>query len=132
MASTRLAATGHQCRGHKINYNYVHDSIGFGGMARNGRRPTMRGAFTWMTPAAVARSRQHRGALTARQRHDPQGRNNRIENNILIEGGLQQIELRGWEAKYSYWQSLLPTMDKRYQETKDHPAWKAIGLCTTA
>ncbi len=30
------------------------------------------------------------------------------------------------EAKYSYWQSLLPTMDKRYQETKDHPAWKAI------
>ncbi len=56
------------------------------------------------------------------------GQYNRVENNIFVDGGEQQIELRGWESKYSYWRSLLPAMEKRYALVKDEAAWKEFNL----
>lgn len=114
-------------RGHRIRYNFIHDSLGFGWDGSKWSSPY----YSWgiylddacssceVTGNIVVRC--PRGSLMIHS-----GRNNRVENNIFVDGGKQQIELRGWEFKYSYWQSVLTTMDKRYQETKDNAAWKEI------
>jgi hypothetical protein len=56
--------------------------------------------------------------------HLHNGRDNLIENNIFVDGKLQQVEYNGWNDKHSYWQSHLPTMIEGYESVKDQPAWK--------
>lgn len=114
-------------RGHRIRYNFIHDSIGFGWDGTKWASPY----YAWgIYLDDACSSCEVVGNIVARCPRASimihSGQNNRIENNIFVDGGKQQIELRGWEAKYTYWQSLLSTMDKRYAETKDNAAWKEI------
>ncbi len=114
-------------RGTRIRYNFIQDSLGFGWDGKQWASPY----YAWgiylddacssceVVGNIVARC--PRGGLMVHG-----GRNNRIENNIFVDGGLQQIELRGWDTKNSYWQSQLSTKDQRYQEVKDNAAWKEI------
>ena len=114
-------------RGTVIRYNYFHDIIGFGN--ENGR---------WVSPHycwgvylddntggvdvignIVARC--IRGLV-----HLHNGRDNLIENNILIDGTLQQVEYNGWTKDHPYWTSHLPTMIQGYDSVKDQPAWKQM------
>lgn len=114
-------------RGHRIRHNFIHDSVGFGWDGKKWASPY----YAWgiylddaCSSCEVVGNIVVRCSRAGIMVHS--GRNNRIENNIFVDGGEQQIELRGWEAKYSYWQSLLSTMDKRYQEVKDQPGWKEM------
>jgi len=112
-------------RGTVIRYNYFHDIIGFG--MENGK---------WVSPHycwgvylddntggvdvignIVARC--IRGLI-----HLHNGRDNLMENNILIDGSLQQVEYNGWTNKHSYWISHLPTMIEGYESVINQPAWK--------
>jgi len=114
-------------RGTVIRYNYFHDIIGFGN--ENGR---------WVSPHycwgvylddntggvdvignIVARC--VRGLI-----HLHNGRDNRMENNILIDGTLQQVEYNGWTRDHPYWTSHLPTMVEGWESVKDQPAWKQM------
>jgi hypothetical protein len=114
-------------RGTVIRHNYFHDIIGFGN--ENGR---------WVSPHycwgvylddntggvdvignIVARC--VRGLV-----HLHNGRDNLIENNILIDGTLQQVEYNGWTRDHPYWSSHLPTMIEGWESVKDQPAWKQM------
>jgi len=114
-------------RGTIIRYNYFHDILGYG--QENGR---------WISPHyawgvylddntggvdvignIVARC--IRGLI-----HLHNGRDNLIENNVFIDGKLQQVEYNGWNNAHSYWQSHMQTMVEGYESVKDQPAWKEM------
>jgi hypothetical protein len=114
-------------RGTVVRYNWFHDILGYG--QENGR---------WVSPHycwgiylddntggvdvignVVARC--VRGPI-----HLHNGRDNLVENNIFIEGTLQQIECNGWTQTHRYWTSHLPTMIKGYESVRDQPAWKSM------
>jgi len=112
-------------RGTVIRYNYFHDILGYG--KEDGK---------WVSPHyawgiylddntggvdvignIVARC--VRGLI-----HLHNGRDNLIENNIFVDGKLQQIEYNGWNEKSSAWDSHVGTMIEGYESVKDQPAWK--------
>lgn len=114
-------------RGTVIRHNYFHDILGYG--QEDGK---------WVSPHyawgvylddntggvdvignIVARC--VRGLV-----HFHNARDNRIENNILVGGKLQQIEANGWTSASRNWQEHLPTMIKGYESVAGQPAWKAM------
>ena len=114
-------------RGTVIRYNYMHDSIGFG--QENGKWFSPH--FSWgvylddntggvdVTGNIVARA--YRGLI-----HLHNGRDNRIENNIFIDGRMQQAEFSGWTNTSRMWLDHFPTMVKGYEMVKDQPAWQKM------
>ncbi len=120
-------------RGTKIRYNYMHDSLGYG--FENGHWVSPH--YSWgiylddntggvdVIGNIVARA--YRGLI-----HLHNGRDNLIENNIFVDGKLQQAEFNGWTSKHSYWTSHLPTMIVGYNSVKDQPAWKNMRNMGTA
>lgn len=114
-------------RGNVIRYNLIHDSLGFGWDGKKWTSPY----YAWgIYLDDACSSCEVFGNIVARCSRAcvmiHSGRNNRVVNNIFVDGGKQQIELRGWQAKQKYWQSLQSTMEKRYLEAKDSPAWQAM------
>lgn len=114
-------------RGTVIRYNYFHDILGYG--QEDGR---------WISPHyawgvylddntggvdvignIVARC--VRGLI-----HLHNGRDNLIENNVFIDGKLQQMECNGWTENSRPWRDHLPTMIQGYESVKDQPAWKSM------
>ncbi len=112
-------------RGTVIRYNYFHDILGYGQEGGKWVSPH----YAWgiylddnaggidVIGNIVARS--VRGLI-----HLHNGRDNLIENNILVDGKLQQIECNGWTATHSYWTSHLPSMIKGYESVAHQPAWR--------
>jgi len=111
-------------RGTVIRYNYFHDIIGFGN--EGGR---------WVSPHYCwgvylddnAGGVDVIGNIVARcirgLVHLHNGRDCLIENNVLVDGGLQQVEYNGWTASHSYWKNHLPTMIRGYESVIAQPAW---------
>jgi hypothetical protein len=112
-------------RGTVIRYNYFHDILGYG--QEDGK---------WVSPHYAwgvylddnAGGIDVIGNILARcirgLVHLHNGRDNLIENNVLINGRLQQVEYNGWTNKHPYWQSHLGTMVEGYESVKDQSAWK--------
>lgn len=112
-------------RGSVVRYNFVHDVIGYG--YRNGK---------WLSPflawgiylddntggvdviGNIVADAPRAGIFL----HN--GRDNHIENNILVDNGLQQLELHGWTKDSVYWRRHLPTMIKGYEMVANEPAWR--------
>jgi hypothetical protein len=65
--------------------------------------------------------RAYRGLI-----HLHNGRDNLVENNIFVDGKLQQAEFNGWTTTARYWTTHLPTMIAGYNSVKDQPAWKKM------
>ncbi len=115
-------------RGTKVRYNYFHDILGYGKDA-SGRWESPH--FAWgvylddnsggvdVIGNVVARC--PRASI-----HLHNGRDNLIENNIFVDGTLQQVEYNGWTTSSGMWKEHLPTMIKGYESVKDQPAWKAM------
>lgn len=114
-------------RGTVIRHNYFHDILGYG--QENGR---------WVSPHYAwgvylddntggvdvignIVTRAVRGLV-----HLHNGRDNLVENNIFVDGKLQQIECNGWTESHSYWASHLPTMIQGYESVKEQPAWQKM------
>ena len=112
-------------RGTVLRYNYMHDSLGFG--FENGRWVTPH--YSWgiylddntggVDVIGNIVVRAYRGLI-----HLHNGRDNLIENNIFVDGKLQQAEFNGWTDQHRYWKTHLPTMIAGYNSVKDQPAWK--------
>ena len=114
-------------RGTVIRYNFFHDILGYGQEKGKWISPH----YCWgvylddntggvdVVGNVVARC--VRGPV-----HLHNGRDNLIENNILIDGTLQQFECNGWNDKHSYWTSHLPSMIKGYESVAGQPAWKKM------
>jgi len=115
-------------RGSVIRYNYIHDMLGYGHDAKGVWHSPY---FAWgiylddntggvdVIGNIVARC--SRACL-----HLHNGRDNVIDNNIFLEGRLQQIEYSGWTEHSQMWLTHLPTMIKGYDSVADQPAWQAM------
>lgn len=114
-------------RGTVIRYNYLHDMLGYGMEKGKWVSPF----FAWgvylddntggvdVIGNIVARC--SRAGI-----HLHNGRDNLVENNVFVEGKLQQIEFNGWTDTHRYWVNHLPTMIKGYEMVCDQPAWKSL------
>ncbi len=108
-------------RGTVIRYNYIHDVFGFG--KHEGRWTTPHycwGIYLDDNSAEVhvvgnVVVRALRGLL-----HFHCARDNLVENNIFVDGQLQQIEMNGWND-YS---KFLDQMGPAYEAHINLPAWK--------
>jgi len=116
-------------RGSVIRYNYIHDVFGFG-KAQHHTGPWITPHYCWgvylddnSAEVKVYGNivvRALRGLL-----HFHCARDNQVENNIFVDGMLQQIEMNGWND-YSKW---LERMAPAYEKYSKLPAWqKYTGL----
>ena len=115
-------------RGSVIRYNYIHDMLGYG---HDDKGVWHSPHFAWgiylddntggvdVIGNIVARC--SRACL-----HLHNGRDNWIDNNVFIEGRLQQIEYSGWTEHSQMWLTHLPTMIKGYDSVADQPAWQGM------
>ncbi|MDD4870444.1 MAG: right-handed parallel beta-helix repeat-containing protein [Kiritimatiellae bacterium] len=111
-------------RGTMIRYNYFHDMLGYGQEKGQWVSPF----FAWgvylddnsggvdVIGNIVARC--SRACI-----HLHNGRDTVVENNIFIDGNLQQIEFSGWTDTHKYWTNHLPSMIKGYEMVCNQLAW---------
>jgi len=114
-------------RGSVIRHNFFHDILGYG---REGEK--------WVSPHFAwgvylddnAGGVDVIGNIVARCSraglHLHNGRDNRIENNVFIDCGPQQIEYSGWTGGHKFWTSHFPTMVKGYESVAGQPAWQSM------
>jgi parallel beta-helix repeat protein len=114
-------------RGSVIRHNFFHDSLGYGREGEKWVSPH----FAWgvylddntggvdVIGNIVARC--SRAGL-----HLHNGRDTRIENNIFVDCGPQQIECSGWTADHPFWLSQVDAMVKGYESVAAEPAWAAM------
>jgi parallel beta-helix repeat protein len=114
-------------RGSCIRHNFFHDILGYG---REGQQ--------WVSPHFAwgvylddnAGGVDVIGNIVARCSraglHLHNGRDNRIENNIFIDCGPQQIEYSGWTKDNTFWTNHFPTMVKGYESVAGEPAWQSM------
>ena len=117
-------------RGSVIRYNYIHDMVSYG-HDEKAQAPRCPPEFAWgiylddntggvdVIGNIVARC--SRASI-----HLHNGRDNFIDNNLFIEGGLSQIEYSGWTRSNRMWLTHLPTMIKGYESVAGQPAWKTM------
>lgn len=115
-------------RGSVIRYNYIHDMLGYG---HDDKGVWHSPYFSWgiylddntggvdVIGNIVARC--SRACI-----HLHNARDNLIDNNIFVEGRLEQIEYSGWTQTSRMWQEHLPTMNKGYDSVAGQPAWSAM------
>ncbi|MBN2476630.1 MAG: right-handed parallel beta-helix repeat-containing protein [Pirellulales bacterium] len=111
-------------RGSVIRYNYIHDVFGFG-KAQHHTGPWITPHYCWgiylddnSAEVEVYGNivvRALRGLL-----HFHCARDNLVENNIFVDGMLQQIEMNGWND-YSRW---IDRMGPNYEKYSKLPAWQ--------
>jgi parallel beta-helix repeat protein len=114
-------------RGTVIRHNFFHDILGYG---REGEK--------WVSPHFAwgvylddnAGGVDVIGNIVARCSraglHLHNGRDNRIENNVFIDCGQQQIEYNGWTGGQKFWTTHFPTMVKGYESVAGQPAWRSM------
>jgi hypothetical protein len=112
-------------RGTAIRYNFIHDVYGFG---RDSKGRWVSPYFAWgiyldddsagvdVVGNVVAR-------VTRALIHLHNARDNVMENNVLVDGGQQQVEYSGWTEKSHYWVDHSPNMIKSYESISGQPAW---------
>ena len=114
-------------RGTCVRYNYFHDSLGYG--VEKGKWVSPH--YSWgiylddntggVDVIGNIVVRAFRGPL-----HLHNGRDNLIENNIFIDGALQQVEYNGWSVTDRSWKDHLPTMVRGYESVAGQPAWRTM------
>lgn len=112
-----------------LRYNFIHDTIGFGFDQQTGRWKSPH--FTWAiyadwAPAGV----EIVGNILARAPngliHIHCGRNNRVENNILIDGQESQIFWSGWNTATGFWSTKVQEWTENYKKAIRSDAWRAV------
>jgi hypothetical protein len=116
-----------------VRHNFIHDVLGFGRDATTGRWTSP--YFAWgiyldWSPNGVRVegnlvARTPRGAIMV---HD--GRDNRLENNILVDAAQQQIECSGWTTKTRFWTDGEKRFhwSRQYDSVAGQAAWRTPGI----
>jgi hypothetical protein len=112
-----------------IRYNYIHDTIGFGYDQTSGEWKSPH--FVWaLYPDWAASGVEIVGNILVRAPreliHIHSGRRNRIENNILIDGGDGQIYWSGWTTATGFWSTMVDGWTDNYQRAVQHEAWRQL------
>ncbi len=112
-----------------IRYNYIQDTLGYGYDA---------GADAWVSPYFAAALypdwaasgvtivgnvlvRAPRACLLLHS-----GRDNLIENNILVDGGATQMYWRGWTTAEGFWSTMVDGWIRNFELAIQHPAWRDV------
>jgi len=112
-----------------IQYNFIHDTLGYGYDEHQDK---------WVSPYlttalypdwAASGIRIIGNALVRAPRsclllHS--GRDNVVENNILIGGGQSQMHWRGWTTSEGFWSTMVDGWIRNYDEAAQHDAWHEI------
>ncbi|OGV72001.1 MAG: hypothetical protein A3K19_22095 [Lentisphaerae bacterium RIFOXYB12_FULL_65_16] len=110
-----------------VRYNYIHEVIGFGREHGTWGSPT----FSWgiylddLASGATVFGNIVVGCLRGGV-HIHSGRHNRIANNILVDGTLQQIEFNGWTDAHPYWAGQVDARQKNWEERQALPEWQHL------
>jgi parallel beta-helix repeat protein len=111
-----------------IRHNFFSDSLGFG---KDSKGAWVSPHFAWGVylddntgGVDVIGNIVARCARAGLHLHN--GRDNLIENNIFIEGGLYQYEYSGWTKTHPYWTNHLPSMIKGHDSVIGQPAWQKM------
>jgi parallel beta-helix repeat protein len=114
-------------RGTVLRYNFIHDIYGFGQEKGKWVSPF----FAWgiylddnTGGVDVIGNVIARCSRSCLHLHD--GRDNLIQNNILLEGGREQVTYSGWTATNKSWTKFHDDLVKGYDSIKDQPAWKGM------
>jgi len=114
-------------RGTLVRYNFIHDMLGYGWEGGRWVSPH----FAWgiylddnAGGVDIVGNVIARAVLGLIHLHN--GRDVRVENNILVDGDRQQILYSGWTAKDSYWIDHMPSMLEGYESVAGQPAWRAM------
>lgn len=115
-------------RGSIIRYNYIHDMLGYGHDTKGVWHLPY---FSWgiylddntggVNVIGNIVARCSRASI-----HLHNARDNFIDNNIFVEGHLQQVEYSGWTETSRMWRDHLPTMIKGYDSVANQPAWQSM------
>lgn len=113
-----------------IRYNFIHDTIGYGFDSQTSR---------WVSPyftatlypdwaasgVTIVGNVLVRAPRTCLLIHS--GRDNVIENNILIDGGQSQMYWRGWTTEEGFWSKMVDGWTRNYELAIQYPAWRKIA-----
>lgn len=119
-----------------IQHNFIHDVVGRSGKAGKWLAPYFAwGIYLDWTAMGVTVT----GNIIARTPrsgiHLHDGRDNVVENNILVECGTgrhehgvtSQIEFSGWDTSYGWWKREFENWNKQYEAVASLPAWRNVA-----
>jgi len=114
-------------RGSVIRHNLLHDILGYGRKGEKWVSPHFAwGVYLDDNAGGVDVIGNIVARCSAAGLHLHNGRDNRIENNVFVDCGPQQIEYSGWTVGNKFWTNLFPTMVKGYESVAGQPAWQSM------
>lgn len=111
-------------RGSIQRFNYIHDIGGYG--RENGKWASP--VFSWgIYLDDLASGVEVYGNIVVGARrggiHVHNGRDNTLENNLLLDGINQQIEFNGWPNTANVWTSRQTQIEQNWEKYRQNPAW---------
>ncbi len=116
-------------QGAVIRYNRIEDTIGYGYDEQAGQWVSP--YFTYaLYPDWAASGVQIIGNLLLRAPrgclHLHSGRDNLIENNVLVDGTVSQMDWTGWTTGTGFWSTMVDGWVKNYEAAAAQVAWQAV------
>ncbi|MCC7495749.1 MAG: DUF3465 domain-containing protein [Fimbriimonadaceae bacterium] len=116
-------------QGAVIRYNRLEDTIGYGYSEAEQRwvspyfthalYPDWAASGTTMVGNLLLRAAN--GCLMLHS-----GRDNRVENNILVDAGQAQVQYHGWTTQTGFWATMLEGWQQRYAAAAAAPGWREV------
>lgn len=116
-----------------IRYNWLQDTIGFGYDPGAGRwrSPYFAHALypDWAASGVtITGNVLVRAPVSCLFLHS--GRDNVITNNLLIDGGAEQVACTGWTTQTGFWSTRVQEWVRNYETARQSPAWQAVRTLT--
>ena len=112
-----------------IRFNWIQDTIGYGFDEQGGRWRSPYFASALYPDWAASGLRIEGNALIRAPMaclllHS--GRDNLVENNLLVDGGVTQTLLQGWTVTTGFWSTMVAGWVRNYEAALRSPAWRAV------
>jgi len=116
-----------------IDRNFISDTMGFGYNLAKERWESPYLTHTLYPDWASSGTRITNNILARAgvgNIHLHSGRDNVFENNIMIEGGVSQMDWNGWTTDTGFWSTRVESWIENYEQAIQHPAWQAVPTLT--